>query len=633
MFNFLKRKKKVDTSNVQAFDSAINAIKLFIASSDWINGKKAIEEILFKEKEAINLFLEKFSTDENKIENKKLIEKEKKKYKKKEETILKLKTNLDKLETKYIKRVEIERFKIRFQKIKDEIVILIKTNKSLEAMNLLQNFLEENKENSTVISFYNKEKKIVQKSIEKNRKIEQEKLKKNAKIEALQLIGETAKIDKIIEKEKQEKKGFFVNIGKKLNFYKNIKENRRRKKLLDEINILIEEDTRLNNEIAEKKLENIHRGLVKEINKNNIIGYDLYGKILGADKISGDTFGLEESDKKYNFFIGDATGHGIRAGFIITLINKLFKENYNKDLNELAFNINNSLKQDLKSRNFVTGIFFEINKETSEIGYVGMGHEPILIYRKDTNTIEKLIPGGLAAGIRLINEIDDIKVKTIKLNDGDILITYSDGIIENKNLEGEYYGIEKLEKSFKMVTEYESNIKNIYEYLINDVKIFRSGTNFDDDLSVIIIKRDTKKDIVKEDDNYLLELKAKEGLDRSDIKNLKGKNKEEIEEAVEEIKRKKETKRLIKNLENLFYTGEILKLKEEATRYIKEGYIDPKINSYLRRAIDNEKNYRIEQKNQKMEIKFNILSELYKKGDYNTVIKEIEEIISKDGNI
>gem|GEM_PF-3206611 len=55
-------------------------------------------------------------------------------------------------------------------------------------MNLLQKFLEENKENSIVIKFYNREKKKVQLSIEKQRKEEQEKLRRNAKNEALQLI-------------------------------------------------------------------------------------------------------------------------------------------------------------------------------------------------------------------------------------------------------------------------------------------------------------------------------------------------------------------------------------------------------------------------------------------------------------
>lgn len=633
MFDFLKKKKKIDTNEVKAFDSAVKAIEVFIALSEWWNAKKAIEEILYKETDALNKFLEEYESENISLDNKKLVDKERKEYKRKEKIITNLKTNVDKLENKYIKREEGERFKIRFEKIKKEIDSLIWTKNPFSAMNLLQKFLEENKENSIVINFYNREKSKVQKHIEKQRKIEQERLKKNAKTEAMELIWETVKIEKNDNDDIDDDIWIFKKISKKLNFYKTLKERIKRKRLLDEINILIEEDTRINNELAEKKLENIHRWLVKEINKHKIIGYDLYWKILWADKISWDTFWLEESTKKYNFFLWDATGHWIRAWFIITLINKLFKENYNNELNEIAFNINNWLKQDLKSRNFVTWILFEINKENSNIWFVWMWHEPIFIYRKKENKVEKIIPGWLAAWIRLIKDINDIKIKNIVLNDWDILITYSDWIIENKSIDWEYYWLEKLEKSFKMVAEYETDIKNIYDYIINDVKLFRWGSNFDDDVSMIILKRDLNKDIIKEDDKFIDELKIKEGLDRTDIKNLRWKNKEEIEKELENIRRKKETVRIIKNLENLYYTWEILKLKEEATRFIKEWYIDPKINSYLRKAIDNEKSYRVEQKNQKMQIKYSILSELYKKWDYSTVIKEIEEIISKDWNI
>jgi hypothetical protein len=56
-----------------------------------------------------------------------------------------------------------------------------------------------------------------------------------------------------------EKKPIFSVIKKKLNFYKTLKENIKRKRLLDEINLLIEEESRVNEEIAEKKLENIHK--------------------------------------------------------------------------------------------------------------------------------------------------------------------------------------------------------------------------------------------------------------------------------------------------------------------------------------------------------------------------------------
>ena len=75
-----------------------------------------------------------------------------------------------------------------------------------------------------------------------------------------------------------------------------------------------------------------------------------------------------------------------------------------------------------------------------------------------------------------------------------------------------------------------------------------------------------------------------------------------------------------------------MQLKQEAIRYIKEWYIDKKINNYLKKALENENKYKIEQKNIKMQNKYNVLIWLYKKWDYDTVIKEVEDIILKDWN-
>lgn len=51
---------------------------------------------------------------------------------------------------------------------------------------------------------------------------------------------------------------------------------------------------------------------------------------------------------------------------------------------------------------------------------------------------------------------------------------------------------------------------------------------------------------------------------------------------------------------------------------------------YLRKGIAKENDYKIEQKNQKMDNKYNVLLELYKKSDYRTVIQEINDIIATD---
>jgi hypothetical protein len=632
MFPFFK-KQKIDTKEIKEYRGAIKAINIFILLYEWEKARQAIKEVEIKEKESLNIFLDKFrknNSDEWKKVKNKLIKENLKRFKELET----LKNKIELKEKKYTDKKDNERFAIRFSKIKAEIKILIWKKKNSEALSFLKNFLEENKDKPKVIDFYNKQKKIISKSIEKGRTKAEDKIKQNAKAEALNLIWETAKFEK--EENKKEKElSFFQRLKETLNLYKKLKDKIKKNKLLDEVNMLIEEDSKVNNDIAAKKLAHIHKWLIKELSDDNVLWYNLYWKILWADKISWDTFWLYSDKNKYNFFLWDATGHGIRAWFIITLLSRFFNTYVkNNDLQTLTYEINNWLKQDLQSRNFITWVFFELQKKKiEELNFVWMWHEPILIYRTKAQKVEKIIPGWLAAGIRKIKDKAHVKVKQIYLENNDILLVYSDWIVENKNAVWELYWLDRLQKAFNKIALFDPDINRIYEYIISDIQTFKWWSDFLDDASILLLKRNNLKDIQSEWSDYIKNLSIKEWLWRGEIKKLHWKTKEQIDKEINAIKKGKETKRIIKILENLYYTWEVLKLKQEAIRFIREGFIHKKINFYLKKAIDNEKKYRVEQKNMKVGNKYNILKELEKKWEYDTVIKEIEEIITKDGNI
>ncbi len=634
MFGFSKHKKEVDSSKIKSYKDALEAIHIFMLLSEWQKARHALEEIKLKEKKSFDELLEKINQDDSVFAEKQRLEIIWD-YKQKEIHLAKIEQKLNKAEDEHKDKKQREQFKIRFKNIKAEIHNLVWNSRSDEAMDLLQRFLEENKDNYRVIKFFNLEKKSLQKHIEKQRNIEEKKFKDNAKMQAMKLIWASVNLESQEEKKlKEEKMSFMELLKSRLNFYKNLKEKVRKKRLLDEINLLIEEDSKVKHDIAEKKLASIHKWLIKELTFAKMLWYDIYGKILWSDKISGDTFDIHEAKDKYTFFLGDATGHWIRAGFIVTLLSRLFHKHVLSPLQTLTFEINNGLKQDLKNRNFITWIFFETKKDTpEEIQFVWMWHEPILIYRHESKSIEKVIPWGLAAGIRLIDKKENIKVKTLQVSPDDIILTYSDWILEHKNSQWEFYGLPRLIQSFEKITKAEKNIHKIYEYLINDVQLFQWGSHFNDDVSVLLLRRNTQKDILNENSEFLEQVSVKEWLTKKQVKKLAWKTIPEVEKELEKIQKDKDTQRIIKVLENLYYTGEILKLKQEAIRYIKQWYIHQKINHYLRKAIDNEMKYKVEQKNQKMSSKYAVLNELYKKWDYQTVINEVEEIISKDGNI
>ncbi len=627
MFGFFEN-KKIDEKNIKRFNNAIKAIKAYISS--WLFKKALIacEEIVTKEKEALE-HLVKSKKDSPIKEDIDLIKKETKIFETRQKQVEVLKEKARVLEIKYREKIKVERFKKNFKAVKKEIRNLIKLWKPLDAMNHLKYFLEQNKDRTEVINFYNREKKVVQKALDRQKKELRKKMKDNARAEAMNLIWKKDDDKKeengILEKTKSGFLSWFKSSKNEL--LKKIEEE----KTLEEVNKLIEQDKEENEEMAKIKLENIHKWLIKELKYNSVAWFDIYGKILWADKISGDVFSIDEKDESHKFFLWDATWHWVKAWLIVTLLNKNFRKFKDKSLKEMVFNINNALKQSLESKNFITWAFFEISKKDYSVSYVWMWHEPIIFYNNETKKVEKKWLGWLAAWIRIMKDINSVKTKKLEMQDWDIFVILSDWIIEAKNEYWKYYSLERVEKSIKLAADSNVSLREIYEYIMNDLKLFKWWTKFDDDATILIVKRDKTKDIVEEE-SYLKKIIEKEWLTKKEAKELMKwwDTKEWINKKIKEIKRKKEIERIVKILETTYYNWEILKLKQDAIRYVKDWFIDKRINFYLKKAIENEKKYKIDQKEQKVRNKFMVLEALYKKWNFDTVIKEVEDIIAKD---
>lgn len=629
-----EEEKKVVLEEIKDFDWAMRSINYFMNIKNWAKAKAWIAEIKIKEEKAFNALYDKIDILKEKNRQKDL-------YYKKVLKIEKLSNKIENEEILYNEKKETEKAKIKLVQIKAKLDDLIWSKKYYEALDLITTFFEENKNSVVIINFYNKWKNKIQKKIKKYEKLKEKEMSNNIKKEAELLIWENINLwtDNANKNENTKKRfNFFKWLWEKINLYKKIKQNLKEKRLIDEVTLLIESQNEVDELARKSRLENIHMWLVKELDNDNLLWYELYAKILWRDKISWDTFWFVEDDKNYKFFLWDATWHWIQAWLIVTLLTRLFY-NFSKDnfLEKLVYEVNNWLKQDLKSWNFITWIFFEVDKvNLNNIKYVWMWHEPMLIFRKKTMEVEKYIAWWLAAWIRIINDINNIKTHNIKLNDWDIVFIYSDWIVESRNKDNQLLWIDWLAAILKKVCIKYSEVKitDMYTSIMEEVRSYRWwSTNFYDDATIFILKRNTNKDLMDKSSIYLKDLSIKEGLSRKNIKELEWKTKEEIEKKLEKIRKEKQLSLILSNLDKLYVTWEILKLKQESIRYIKEWFIHKKINRFLKKAIQNERKYKIDLKEQKMKSKYIVLKELLKKWSYNTVIAECNEIIAGDWNI
>ncbi|MFA6992164.1 MAG: PP2C family protein-serine/threonine phosphatase [Candidatus Gracilibacteria bacterium] len=223
-----------------------------------------------------------------------------------------------------------------------------------------------------------------------------------------------------------------------------------------------------------------------------IPGLEIVTKIRPATEIGGDSFDFITVKDKTYIYLGDATGHGVAAGLIVTMAHgfvEVFADSC-ESAYEIIVNVNKYLKQRLKKAMFMTMVMLSWDHANKKMTYVGAGHERILVYHARTGNCEVVLSGGIALGM-LPDNSKIVKEQEISLEEGDHLVMYSDGITEAKSVKGELYGIERLKNSIQeYVAQYST--EGIAYHIARDVTSFMQGAVQNDDMTLMVIKRTDK---------------------------------------------------------------------------------------------------------------------------------------------
>jgi hypothetical protein len=83
----------------------------------------------------------------------------------------------------------------------------------------------------------------------------------------------------------------------------------------------------------------------------------------------------------------------------------------------------------------------------------------------------------------------------------------------------------------------------------------------------------------------------------------------------------------------LYKVWEFIKLKQDALIYYKEWFVHDKMKFYLEKAIWSEQKVIMRKQEDKLQKKYAVLLDLYKKWEYNIVIKEAIDVIFKNWKI
>jgi len=212
---------------------------------------------------------------------------------------------------------------------------------------------------------------------------------------------------------------------------------------------------------------------------------DFASEVFAARYLSGDFTVLSQNGPKVLATLGDIAGKGLAAGMWFTNLAALLQcyGHPDSDPAEIVSEINRHLCYLRPTAPFVTAFLAQVDCEAGRVTYANAGHFPPVLLRADGQT-ELLETGG-----PLLGAVEGATFESgrVVLDPGDVLVAYSDGVLECRNIAGEEFGSDRLLAALQQAKQ--SSAKATLMTLLATVQDFANGNPPSDDMSLTVIQR------------------------------------------------------------------------------------------------------------------------------------------------
>lgn len=202
-----------------------------------------------------------------------------------------------------------------------------------------------------------------------------------------------------------------------------------------------------------------------------------------ATEVGGDYYDFRVAmDGTLTVVAGDATGHGMKAGTMVSVAKSLF--NSYASNHDILF-VFGEMARCIKQMNFeqlaMCMTMLKISGNKLRVSSAGM--PPMLFYKNSLNLLEEHLIKGMPLGTMVKFPYE---VKEIELGKGDTILVMSDGFPEMQNSKGEIFGYQRVQDSFAAAALKEP--EEIIEHLKAEEAKWTKGSSPDDDITFVVIK-------------------------------------------------------------------------------------------------------------------------------------------------
>ena len=214
--------------------------------------------------------------------------------------------------------------------------------------------------------------------------------------------------------------------------------------------------------------------------------FEIFAKSIPATQIGGDfyDFMMLEHDT-LGVVVGDVSGKGVPAALYMARLVSDFRvaSQRHRDPAQTLQKMNEGLVERGRRGMFVTLQYAQLNATTGEVTFATGGHLPVYWLKQNGESGEFIASGG-GAPLGVMGTTQFMP-KSIQLSPGDVLVTFTDGVIEAKNTDFDQYSLPRLKD---LLCRKWASPKALVEHVVEDVRKFTKGMSQHDDLTVVALK-------------------------------------------------------------------------------------------------------------------------------------------------
>lgn len=220
-------------------------------------------------------------------------------------------------------------------------------------------------------------------------------------------------------------------------------------------------------------------------------GFRISGTNLPARMISGDYYDyIELGTSNFGVVIADVSGKGVPAGLLMAMCRSSLRSVAPGEASpsKVMASINRQLFPDIREDMFISMTYGILNTDAGSITLSRAGHEPALLFRRETGKVEPLRSPGLALGIDSGTVFERVtRDQETILKSGDCLLFYTDGVKEAMDVHEQEFGMTRLSEVFRIAAPL--GAETILTRIQEELQHFTGEAPQGDDITLVAIEK------------------------------------------------------------------------------------------------------------------------------------------------